>query len=438
MRRALRFLVRLVGFTAASLADPDTFAQTVTYALPDVGKYGCYTTTLQPTVRVDPLRGGVQPSSQLVPGPSPIGDLTLDAGGKYRLSIGGGGTYTARGDGVMQFTGALGSRNVSARFVAKDGLFTVTLTWNDGKGAVTTYCTRSSPRAQRTVTGSPNPGLQGKLVFTGAPYRAQAGQIVELDVASGRFAIVARGDLGFAAPSGEVVYANANGSIVVADRAGKVWVTMAPEVSNDGEKTFSLDFPVRREDLVLSRDGRLIAYSADDVVKGYRVVVRDRAGKLLAQFAGYTSPTFTPDGRLVMAGHVGKGGPSGLYVSDAARRTLKRLDPGLDTPDMPSVSPDGRRVAFVQGGKLWTVGIDGRGARTLPTANERLRGGQVVGWPAWSPDGRWIAVIAELDGATSANEVLVTPSEPNASKVQWLGDADLDLVAVARSRLSWR
>lgn len=173
-------------------------------------------------------------------------------------------------------------------------------------------------------------------------------------------------------------------------------------------------------------------------MKGYRVVVRDRAGKLVAEFKGYTSPTFTPDGRLVMAGHVGKGGPSGLYVSDASWRTLKRLDPRLDTPDMPSVSPDGRRVAFVQGGKVWTVGLDGRGARTLPTSNERLRGGQVIGWPAWSPDGRWIAVIAELDGTSGANEILVTPSEPNAGKVQWIGDADLELVAVSRARLSWR
>lgn len=58
----------------------------------------------------------------------------------------------------------------------------------------------------------------------------------------------------------------------------------------------------------------------------------------------------------------------------------------------PSLSPDGREIAFVSGGDVWTVGADGGEARLLvshPAAESR---------PRWSPDGRRLAFVSTRTG----------------------------------------
>jgi hypothetical protein len=58
-----------------------------------------------------------------------------------------------------------------------------------------------------------------------------------------------------------------------------------------------------------------------------------------------------------------------------------------------ALSPDGRSIAFVNGevGKvgheLWVGGIDGRPPRKLAASDQFLG----LRYPAWSPDGRWLA-----------------------------------------------
>ncbi|MGZ8469784.1 MAG: S41 family peptidase [Gemmatirosa sp.] len=59
----------------------------------------------------------------------------------------------------------------------------------------------------------------------------------------------------------------------------------------------------------------------------------------------------------------------------------------------PSLSPDGREVAFVSGGDVWTVSADGGEARLLvshPAQESR---------PLWSPDGRRLAFVSTRTGA---------------------------------------
>jgi Tol biopolymer transport system component/C-terminal processing protease CtpA/Prc len=58
----------------------------------------------------------------------------------------------------------------------------------------------------------------------------------------------------------------------------------------------------------------------------------------------------------------------------------------------PSLSPDGREIAFVSGGDVWTVGADGGEARLLvshPAQESR---------PLWSPDGRRLAFVSTRTG----------------------------------------
>jgi WD40-like Beta Propeller Repeat len=91
--------------------------------------------------------------------------------------------------------------------------------------------------------------------------------------------------------------------------------------------------------------------------------------------------------------HVVVAGDDGLFsVVAAAGAALVRLGPvglGLpgSAPAMPSVSPDGRSIAFVQGDAIWRIGVDGTGLTRLtqPLVSQA--------WPAWSPDGSQLVVI---------------------------------------------
>lgn len=430
---APRFIRFGVLSLALTIAHPSAPAQTVSYTLPEPGAYPCSTTQLMPSTRYNGFTNQVETYTQIVPTPSALGTLTLEPGNKWRLSSGARGTYRAGSDGALKFTGYLGGPQFTSAFAAKDGAFELTIVYRSKPNdtGLTSSCTRESSRAQMVVKGSPNPGMGGKLVFS------QQDRVYSFDVATGRAQPLADGTLGYGARNGDLIYQNGAGQLLVVTQGGQVALKLDPEASRSGASGFSYD--VRREDLALSPDGRFLVYSADDIIQGYRVVVRDRTGREAAVLRSYTSANFTPDGRLLLVGHPDEGGPSGLFLTDQNFTNLRRLDPNLDFPNCPSASPDGKRVAFVQGGKLWTVNIDGTGARTLPTVNAKAPNIKVYGWPAWSPDGKWLALTADGDGSSTGGvEVLLVPASGDASKLQWLGDSQLDFVHTSGDRLSWR
>jgi hypothetical protein len=98
-------------------------------------------------------------------------------------------------------------------------------------------------------------------------------------------------------------------------------------------------------------------------------------------------PAWVDNGRIVAVGS------DGLFsVASTAGAAPARIGPaGLGVPgaapSRPSVSPDGRDIAFVQGDAIWRIGVDGSGLTQLT----QTRPAQA--WPAWSPDGKQLAVI---------------------------------------------
>ncbi|WIM94866.1 hypothetical protein ACTOB_006924 [Actinoplanes oblitus] len=69
-----------------------------------------------------------------------------------------------------------------------------------------------------------------------------------------------------------------------------------------------------------------------------------------------------------------------VYVSNGP--VEKRLTTGGGYA-RPRWSPDGKSLAVLKGGQLWTMKADGTGRRRLST--------RPAGGPSWSPDGRWLA-----------------------------------------------
>jgi len=116
------------------------------------------------------------------------------------------------------------------------------------------------------------------------------------------------------------------------------------------------------------------------------------------------------------------------YLADVARGLRARLDHPLDTRPSANreTAPDGRRViAAKQGGNidLFIIGLDGVWGRLThfsdfsPARAERdaRRANQ---YPAWSPDGAWIAFIsADVNGRLSLYAV-----RPNGDDLRRLDD----------------
>ncbi|WP_201984602.1 TolB family protein [Hymenobacter rubidus] len=156
----------------------------------------------------------------------------------------------------------------------------------------------------------------------------------------------------------------------------------------------------------ISPDGSKVAftyteyYNRAPVPFSYGTVVMDLNGNYLAGAEGYFSPAWLPDGRLVMAGDYDSNinfqapatpsAKAGLYIGTIAGTGINvsrvAAVASNPTPILPSVSPDGTRIAFVQNTHLWLVNTDGTGLRALTTAS-----GSQEGHSVWSPDGKYVA-----------------------------------------------
>ena len=163
--------------------------------------------------------------------------------------------------------------------------------------------------------------------------------------------------------------------------------------------------------IALSNDGRRVAYTVGSWTRN-RLWVSDRDGAharaLSDSASGFFNIAWSPDDRRIAVTHRDSLGDLQIWSIDAdggGTRALTRFTKADGRPQWPAWSPDGRTIAIQSGNydrqhpetntsHIWVIDVaSGHATRLAPHAEPRLDE-----TPSWYPDGKHIAFQSDRTG----------------------------------------
>ncbi len=79
-----------------------------------------------------------------------------------------------------------------------------------------------------------------------------------------------------------------------------------------------------------------------------------------------------------------------IYIMSSAGGDMKQLTSGAGSASSPRWSPDGKKLAYVNGDQLWVMEPDGSNKEQITKISTG------AGGPVWSPDGHWLAFVSDV------------------------------------------
>ena len=202
------------------------------------------------------------------------------------------------------------------------------------------------------------------------------------------------------------------------------------------------------ENAVWSPDGRRVAYMQGgfrpDAIHELRVATLD--GKSEVIFRNEANPGknvapagWLPDSSALLVSLVRADNTSAIGLVPTAGGPFTSLRSGKWTrtyPELPSLSPDGRLIAFSDGSpgmrEIQVISRDGQAAHRItdhPADDFR---------PLWSPDGSHLAFLSNRNGSTALWTVAIRDGQPTGEPVRAKeGMQDVKLLGWTKSGLSY-
>jgi tricorn protease len=219
------------------------------------------------------------------------------------------------------------------------------------------------------------------------------------------------------------------GKHIVYECGADLWV-----VSTEGGEPRKLAIEVHADDktnpertLTLAQGATEYALSADEqhvafVVHGQIFLMPIAGGKAVRVTTtahNHHGVTWSPDAKkLIFASDIN--GFEDLYLAEpddpehpqlvkAHKFKFKQLTNTPEAEEGAGFSPDGKRVAFLRGGKLWTMNPDGTDQKVL------VKDGQVFDYD-WAPDSKYI-VYARRDSSFASDLFIIPPGGGEARNI---------------------
>ena len=107
------------------------------------------------------------------------------------------------------------------------------------------------------------------------------------------------------------------------------------------------------------------------------------------------NPRVSPDGRHVVftigdVNYDANRTVTQIYVIPIEGGEMKRLTSADSSSSAPRWSPDGKKIAYTNGGQIWVMDHDGDHKEQVTKISTGAAG------PVWSPDGKWIAFTSDV------------------------------------------